>query len=86
VGLLDLEVALQNTSVIGLYSSGGSLTSSVAITVTTTLHAVSFGFIPASAYVYIFQEFFTYLLTSRSTILLEKLTGSQLGKKFPALY
>ena len=28
----------------------------------------------------------TYLLSSRSTVLLEKLTGSQLIKKFPAFY
>ena len=28
----------------------------------------------------------TYLLSSRSTVLLEKLTGSQLVKKFPAFY
>ena len=29
---------------------------------------------------------FTYLLTSCSTVILEKLTGSQLVKKFPAFY
>ena len=86
---LGLEVALQNTtSVIGLYRQGGaSLPSSVTVTVAMALHGVSFGLIPASAYVYVLQEFFTYLLiTPRSSVLLEKLTGSQLVKKFHAFY
>jgi len=29
---------------------------------------------------------FTYLLTARSRVHLEKLTGFQLGKKFPTFY
>jgi len=31
-------------------------------------------------------DLFTQLLTPQSTVLLEKLTGSQLVKKFPAFY
>jgi len=37
-------------------------------------------------YVRYLPTLFTYLLTPCSRVLLEKLTGSQLAKKFPALY
>ena len=35
---------------------------------------------------YLLTYLVTYLLTARSRVLFEKLTGSQLVKKFPAFY
>ena len=37
-------------------------------------------------FIYLFTYLLTYLLTPRSRVLLEKLTGFQLVKKFPAFY
>jgi hypothetical protein len=37
-------------------------------------------------FTYLLTYLFTYLLTPWSRVLLEKLTGSQLVKKFPAFY
>ena len=42
--------------------------------------------LPGKIKVYILQILLTYLLTPWSRVLLEKLTGSQLVKKFPAFY
>jgi hypothetical protein len=39
-----------------------------------------------AVFIYLFTYLLTYLLTPCSTVLLEKLTGSQLVKKFPAFY
>jgi hypothetical protein len=46
------------------------------------LHNEKFKVLYLHTYIYIL----TYLLTSCSRVLLEKLTGSQLVKKFPAIY
>jgi len=40
----------------------------------------------AYLHIYLTTYFITYLLTPWSTVLLEKLTGFQLVKKFPELY
>jgi len=45
-----------------------------------------FGFTTSNTLTYLLTCLFTYLLTPWRRVLLEKLTGSQLVKKFPAFY
>jgi hypothetical protein len=55
----------------------------IAITSLQTEHLI---WQQLQVHVQLVGENFTYLLSPRSTVLLEKLTGLQLAKKFPAFY